>query len=59
MKNSIAGILIGMGLAFGFLPILIASIILKENMFVTILDLLDRFFWKPRLKELGATDSKS
>lgn len=43
MKNNIAGILIGIGLAFGFIPILLASIIMNNNMFIEIIDRLDKY----------------
>ena len=46
MKNNISGALIGFAMALGFIPLFIASIIQKNNMFIEILDRLDDY-WKP------------
>lgn len=45
MRHNIAGLLIGIGLAFGFLPILIASLLIKHNLFIEIINRMDEF-WK-------------
>ncbi len=45
MKRNIVGLLIGVGLCMGFLPILIASLLVKHNLFIEIIDRID-VFWK-------------
>jgi|TARA_B100001059_G_scaffold235734_1_gene282564 hypothetical protein len=45
MKNVIAGLLVGVGIAIGFLPILIASLLVKHNLFIEIIDRMDGY-WK-------------
>lgn len=54
MKNIIAGTLVGVGLAAGFLPILIASLLVRHNLYVEILDRMDDF-WKTH-KQLKITE---
>jgi hypothetical protein len=44
-RNNIAGSLIGIGMGIGFFPILIASILIKKNVFVEIIQRMDSF-WK-------------
>jgi len=44
MRYNIAGTLVGIGLAFGVVPIFIASVLVKENLFVLILDQLDGYY---------------
>ena len=46
-KDAVAGALLGVGLAFGFIPILIACLLTKTNLFVVVIDRMDDF-WKSR-----------
>lgn len=42
-----AGLLVGVGLALGFIPILIASLLVRHNLFNEILGRMDEF-WRAR-----------
>lgn len=53
MKDRTAGILFGIGLALGFLPILLASMLVKENLFVVCIDCMDTF-WEGRESKSGS-----
>lgn len=45
MRRNIAGLLFGIGLCVGFLPILIASLLVKHNLFIEAIDRMDGY-WK-------------
>lgn len=46
-RDVIAGVLFGVGIAFGFIPILLASLLVRENLFLEVFDRMDNF-WKSR-----------
>lgn len=45
MKNNIAGLLFGIGLLMGCVPIFIASLLVKKNLLIEAIDRMDSF-WK-------------
>ena len=45
MKQEVAGLLLGVGIAMGSIPILIASIMMGDNLFIEIVDRMDSY-WK-------------
>ena len=45
MKQEVAGLLVGVGIAMGSIPILIASIMMGDNLFIEIVDRMDSY-WK-------------
>lgn len=47
VKDVVAGGLFGVGLAMGVLPILVASLLVRQNLFVVAIDRMDGF-WKER-----------
>lgn len=50
MKKNIAGLLFGVGLVMGCVPILIASLLVKKNLFIEAIDRMDGF-WKELEKQ--------
>lgn len=46
-SDVVAGVLFGIGLAMGFLPIALASLIVKRNLFVECIDRMDGV-WRSR-----------
>jgi len=47
MKNFkilLSGFLFGVGLGMGFIPILIASAIMKKNLYVELIDRMDKYW---------------
>lgn len=50
VRGLAAGIFFGIGLGVGFIPILIASLLIKENLFLECFDRMDGFWreqgWK-------------
>ena len=47
VRDIAASILFGLGLGMGFIPILIASLLIKENLFLECFDRMDGF-WRDR-----------
>lgn len=45
MKANITGLLFRLGLAMGFIPILVASFLVRRNLFIESIDRMDEF-WK-------------
>lgn len=50
MRDITSGFFIGLGLAMGFVPILIASLLQRRNMIVEMIDRMDGY-WKDRDKK--------
>lgn len=48
--DNLAGLLVGVALALGFIPLLIASFLIRENLFLIILDQMDQY-WKTRAEK--------
>jgi len=44
-RKNIAGILFGIGLACGLIPIALASLLMRENLFLVCIDRMDAY-WK-------------
>jgi len=57
-KLGAASILFGLGLAIGFIPILIASFIMKENLFNVCITRMDKY-WLERLDDLRTKQNVS
>ena len=43
-KYIISGLLIGTGIGFGFIPILIASLLMGDNLFIELIDRMDEYW---------------
>lgn len=57
LRISIAAILFGIGLAFGALPIIVASLIVKRNLFIESINLMD-VVWKESLTSSSITQQR-
>lgn len=47
-RGVVAGLLFGIGLGLGFIPIALASILIKHNLFTECIDRMDEFWKKTR-----------
>ena len=50
--DKIAGAFLGIGLFMAFIPILLASLLVRENLFLILMDKMDEF-WKSRKQPLA------